>query len=575
MTNRKRNVALIAVVVLSGGFGWRCSKAPANPGPPAIPAVVATPAPQPVSPSDWFHEATTAECGISFPLGHKAKGPFVVRDLMGGGAAICDFNNDGHADIFLVAPQDIAPGGACVKLYKNLGGGKFQDVTAGSGINVSGMLMGCATGDIDNDGLADLLITGYGVVKLYKNLGNFKFKDITAGSGLESTSPTSWYTSAAFADVDNDGKLDVYIGRYVIFDKTTQQYCKYGEGRLAACGPVFYDPQHGSLYRNLGGGKFKDVTEAFHFGDVHGKVLGVAWADINGDGKPDLYLANDEVNADLFVSGKDGKYKNVALTTGVALSADGKPQGGMGVDFGDYNRDGKFDLFVTTFQFEPDSLYAAGAGGLFQWTSSAAGLDAPTNLMVGFGTKFLDVNNDGWLDIAVANGHIHDNQEQIDSKTTYRQPMQLFVSDGGTKFLDRSRDAGPGFTRPGVGRGLAVGDLDDDGREDVIIMDMEGPTRILFNRTPNPGNWLRIKLVGAKSNRMGLGAVVTVTAGKEKWIGNCTTGGSYLSASDPRLHFGIGKATAVDSIEIRWPGGKRSTMKPSGINRDITIEEPR
>jgi hypothetical protein len=536
-------------------------------------ATTSQPPVQSVSPNDWFQEAN-AETGIDFKLAHKKTGPFITLSIVGGGVAICDFDGDGHADVLLVAPEDIASG-SCCKLFHNKGQGKFEEVSSTSGIDAKGMVMGCAVGDIDNDGMPDLLITGYGTNKLYKNLGGMKFKDITAGSGLEALSPTSWASSAAFADIDNDGKLDVYIGRYVIYNKTTIQLCDYN-GVKGSCGPLFYDPQRGNLYQNVGGGRFKDVTEKMGFDDVHGKVLGVAWADINDDLIPDCYLANDEVNGDLLLSRKGHKFTNIALTSGVALAADGKPQGGMGVDWGDYNRDGRFDLFVTTYQFEPNSLYSASPTGLYQWQSLATGLDQPSRLMVGFGTKFLDVNNDGWLDIAIANGHVRDNQEQIDKQTTYKQPMQLFISDANaTAYLDKSREAGPGFTRPGVGRGLAVGDLDDDGREDIILMDEEGGVRVLMNRTPITGNWLRVALHGTKTNRMGLGSKVIVRAGKEKWIGNCTTGGSYLSSSDSRLHFGLGKVDKIDSVEVHWPSGKTSLVKSVPVSKDLVVEEPK
>jgi hypothetical protein len=577
MKIRIHRFATVPLLLLAAFVG--CGKPKTLPSPVQAnpqPGVANAQTTQPVSASeaDWFQEAGK-DSGIDFSLSHKGKGPQVVLKVMGGGAAVCDLDGDDKADLFLVAPEDVVTG-RCTKLYRNLGKGKFEDVSVASGIDVKGMLMGCTAGDIDNDGKPDLLITGYGENRLYKNLGNFKFRDITNNSGLASPTPTSWNSSAAFADFDRDGKLDVYIGRYVVFDDKSTQLCDYGEGRMASCGPVFYDPQRGGLYRNLGGGKFKDVTDSTGFDDVHGKVLGVTWADVNADGYPDCYLANDEMNADLLVSSKSGKYQNTGLRSGVALGGDGKPQGGMGADWGDFNRDGLFDLWVTTYQFEPSSLYAATSSGLYDWQSVAAGLDQATRPWVGFGTKFVDVNNDGWLDLAIANGHIHDNQEIIDAKTTYREPMQLFVSsNNAATFLDKSREGGPGFTRPGVGRGLAIGDLDDDGRLDMVIIDMEGPTRVLFNRTPNTGKWIRIKLRGATSNSMGLGAVVTVKSGSEKWIANCTTDGSYLSSSDPRVHIGLGVVNIVDTIEVKWPSGKVSVVKQVPTSKDITIEEPR
>jgi hypothetical protein len=248
--------------------------------------------------------------------------------------------------------------------------------------------------------------------------------------------------------------------------------------------------------------------------------------------------------------------------------------GGMGIDFADYNHCGRPDLFVTTFQNEADALYDSLTPGTFQHHSLERGLDAPTRMLVGFGTKFIDVANRGWLDLVIANGHIHDNQDLIDKMTHYRQPMQLFWNEEGQQFRDRSQDAGPGFTTPGVGRGLAIADFDDDGRTDIVITDRAGPVRVLFNHAPKPGNWIRVTLKGTKSNRMGLGARVTVIAGNAKWTSECTTAGSYLSASDPRLHFGLGTNRSVDRVEVLWPSGRTSVAKSPKVPGDITIQEP-
>ena len=523
----------------------------------------------------WFEDVAIS-AGINNPMGHNGKTPLTVLEVMGPGCAVCDFDGDGHADI-LVAGQAGPVGGGKCKLYRNNGNGTFTDVTAGSGLEAPGNYMGIAVGDIDNDGKPDIVITGYGVVKLFRNLGNCKFQDITKNSGIEAPSSTSWATSAAFADVDRDGKLDLYIARYVIFNDKTIQFCDYG--MKASCGPIFYDPQIGSMYRNVGNGKFKDVTGEWGMDGARGKTLGAAFADVNGDGWPDLYLGNDEMPGDLYLnlgaaSSKAKRFKSTGVESGVGMSGAGQMQGAMGVDFGDYDHDGRPDLFVTTFEFEQKSLYHNGEGALFNIVSQQTGIGPATANFVGFGTKFIDVNNDGWLDIAIANGHIHDNQTKIDKLGAYAQPLQLFINDNGRAFVNRSLEAGTGFTTPAVGRGLATGDLNDDGLVDVVVTDVEGNLRVLMNRNQDHNNWLRITLTGTHCNRMAIGARVTVKAGEETWAAECTTGGSYLSASDPRLHFGLGKHTSVDSVTVNWPDGKQSTVKNPHVPGDLAVVEP-
>lgn len=554
--------------VLSGIQGCR----------PSTGSTANTPVPSATSPQNLpasgpgMFEDIASKAGIDFTWGHNGRTPLVVLEVMPAGVAIADFDSDGLMDIFLVGNDKSVNNGKCA-LYRNLGNEKFQNVTVGSGLEQPGNYMGCAVGDVDNDGKPDLLVTGYGVNRLYRNLGGNKFADVTAQSGLQSPSPTSWHTSASFADIDNDGKLDLYIGRYVIFNDKVMQFCDYGKLQ-ASCGPLFYDPQIGSLYRNVGGFRFKDVTHQMGVDESKGKCLGVAFADINGDGWTDFYLANDEMPGDLFINQKGKKFREEAVLAGIALSSGGQVQGAMGVDWGDYNRDGKLDLVITTFHFEPTSLYTAMEGGVFQNRNVETGLDQPSRPYVGFGTKWVDFDNDGWLDLPVANGHIHDNQEHIDKFSFYRQPIQLFMSQQGQTFVEKTQEAGAGFTKPGVGRGLAVGDLNNDGLEDLVVCDLEGPVRVLMNRMPKTGNWLRVKLEGTRSNRMGIGARVKVTAGGKQFLAEANTDGSYLSASDPRIHVGLGAGVEPEQVEVRWPSGKKSLIKNPGFNKEITIKEP-
>jgi enediyne biosynthesis protein E4 len=526
--------------------------------------------PAPSGPA-WFEDIAKS-AGITFELGHHGKTPLTLLEVTSAGCALADFDADGLLDIFLIGVDKTGNTGRCA-LYRNLGNEKFQDITTGSGLEKPGNYMGCAVGDVDNDGKPDLLVTGYGVNRLFRNLGGSKFADVTAQSGLESPSPTSWHTSAGFADIDNDGRLDLYIGRYVVFNDSVLQFCDYNK-RKSACGPRFYDAEIGSLYRNVGPFHFKDVTREMGVAGADGKCLGVAFSDTNEDGWLDLYLGNDEMPGNLFVNRKGKTFQEEGSLAGVALAADGEMQGAMGVDFGDYDRNGKQDLIVTTFHFEPTSLYAGVGKGLFQNRSMESGIDQATRPYVGFGVKWVDVDNDGWLDLAMVNGHIHDKQELMDKFSAYRQPMQLFMNQQGKSFQDRAVEGGPGFTTPGVGRGLAVGDLNNDGLQDIVITDLEGPVRVLINRIPKKGHWLRVRLEGTKSNRQGIGAHLTVVVGPNRWVAEATTSGSYLSANDSRVHFGLGDAAQIDRLEVRWPGGKRSVVTNPSINSEISIKEP-
>jgi hypothetical protein len=524
----------------------------------------------PASAKGWFEDRTQT-MGIHYRWGVHKPAPLVVLDQMGGGCAIVDYDVDDWPDLFLVGQPNVGDTGRSA-LYHNNRDGTFTDVTTGSGLETPGFYMGCAAGDVDNDGKPDLLVTGYGVVRLFRNLGAGKFQDVTAASGLTAPSRESWATSAGFADVDRDSRLDLYVGRYVIFNSKTRQLCDYG-GVKASCGPRFYDPQFGSLYRNLGGFKFADRTKPWGLGDQNGKTLGVIWGDVNDDGWPDLYLGNDEMPGDLYVNQKGKGFLNEALPANVALAADGTAQGAMGVDLADCNRDGRPDLFVSTFQGEPDSFYLSAGGGIFENATVPWGLDAPTRFKVGWGAKFLDVDNDGYPDLGLTNGHVYDTAEKVDRMSTYPQPLQLFMNDRGRGWVDRTADAGPAFTAPAVGRGLASGDLNNDGLTDLVVADLQGPVRVLINQAPQRGKWLRVALRGTKSNRMGLGAKVKVRAGDRLWTAESTTSGSYLSSSDPRVAFGLGETESIDQVEVLWPSGARSVVKAPRVPGEIVVEE--
>jgi hypothetical protein len=425
---------------------------------------------------------------------------------VGNGCGFLDYNNDGNLDVLLVGPK--------VALYQGDGTGRFTDVSAATGLaRLSGRFLGCAVGDYDNDGFDDLYLSAYRGGALLRNAGGTGFQEVTKAAGI---GPQPWGTSCAFADVDNDGRLDLYVGNYVVFGPNTQPQLCPMSGHLSSCGPRYYQPERGVLYRNEGDGRFRDVTKAWGADKVEGKALGVAFADYDGSGRESLAIANDEVAGDLLHNRGRGRFENIGTSSGTAYDGDGNPHGGMGIDWGDYDNDGKLDLFVATFQNEPKCVYR-NEGEFFTESSVALGM-APALPLVAFGSKWLDYDNDGWLDLILANGHVQDNIAVIDKSAAYLQSTQLFRNAGnGTAFADVSASAlDEGARRPAAGRGLATGDFDNDGRVDVLIADSEGAPLLLHNRTPQAGHWLSVRLVGTKSNRGGIGALVTVEADGRK-----------------------------------------------------------
>jgi enediyne biosynthesis protein E4 len=528
---------------------------------------------QPAATPSLFEERA-APSGIDWRLGRARKDALTILEIMGAGCAVFDADGDGWDDIFLAGQEGFGHTGRS-GLFRNRGDGKFQDVTDGSGLDAPGYYAGCATGDIDNDGRIDLFVSGYGTNRLFRNSGapggRPHFQDITVRAGVQARAPAEFNSAVAFGDFDSDGWADLYVGRYILFDKSVRQYCTFA-GVQGSCPPWVYRPARGALYRNLRGRAFREVTREAGLGDQHGKTLGAVWADYNRDGRPDLYLANDQVAGDLYEN-QGGRFRNVAAVTGSAYNQTGTPQAGMGVDFADYNGDGWQDLVVTTFRQEPTSLYANRSGTLFDHRSLATGLDGPTRQWTGFGTRMVDFDNDGWPDLATANGHALDKETFVDKFSSYPQPMQLFMNQGGERFVDRSAEAGVGFTSPAVGRGLAAGDLDGDGRVDLVVTDLEGPARLLMNRIRTPHSWIGFRLRGSRSNRLGLGALVRVTAGGRTLAAECRTSGSYYSASSPTVHFGLGLAAGAVGAVIRWPSGHETVLKDLQLNRYHSVEE--
>jgi hypothetical protein len=501
------------------------------------------------------------QAGLHYQWSIPGPRPLDILQTIGNGCAFLDYNNDGNLDILLIGPK--------LALYKGDGHGHFTDVTHQVGLDkLHGHFLGCAVGDYDNDGYEDIYISGYRTGLLLHNDGGKGFTDVTQKAGL---APQPWGTACAFADVDGDGRLDLFVGDYAKFDPTKDLRLCNMNGHLASCGPLNYQPVHGVLYHNEDSGKFRDVSGIWH-PSTWGKTLGAAFADYDGSGRQGLAVANDELLGELHQN-QGSTFKDVGRSHGDAVDARLAIHGGMGIDWGDYDNDGRLDQVIATFQTEPKCIYHNEGNGFFKEGSDHLGLVFPTVSEVSFGVKWIDFDNSGWLGLMIANGHVEDNVGQIDPRTTYRQPTQLFRNLHGKRFADLSTQTGPDLQRPIVGRGLAIGDFDNDGRVDALVVDSEGKPLLLHNQSAPIGHWLTLKLIGTQSNHDGIGAIVTVTAGGLTQTRLCHTDGSYLSASDVRVHVGLGKARRVESLTVQWPSGRRDTWRHLLVDRQITLPE--
>ena len=491
-------------------------------------------------------------------------------ETFGSGVAWIDFDNDGFVDLYFV---NGAPGSANA-LYRNNGDGTFKDVTQGSGTEASdnrAYKTGVAVGDYDNDGRLDLYVTAFGPNRLLRNLGNGKFADVTAAAGVAGAA-NEWSTSTGFLDYDRDGDLDLYVANYVDFRMDENPWCGTRQpGYRMYCNPTIFDGTPDRLFRNNGDGTFTDVSKQAGIANPAGKGLGVVFCDFDRDADVDIYVANDLVRNFLYRNNGDGTFQDVAYAAGVGFDVNGKPQAGMGVDCGDVDGNGFPELFVTNFSEELNTLYENRGDGLFEDVSQKAGLGSGF-LPLGFGTKMFDVDNDGDLDIHVTNGHVIDNIKLYQSKLTYEQADLLYENVGG-RFKDVSAESGPALRAPRVGRGLAVADFDNDGKLDVAITSLGRKAVLLRNVAPGPGNWLEIRAEGTKSNRFGLGTTVRVQTPGRLQVREINNAASYLSSNDTRLHVGLGDAAAVQQLEILWPSGLRQTLTGVKANQILTVRE--
>ena len=524
----------------------------------------------------------TREAGITFQH-HAAPEKKYIVESMSGGVALFDFDNDGLPDIYFVDSLTVEtardPQAARSALYHNLGHGRFEDVTDKAGIGHPGWGMGVCTADVDGDGWEDLYVTGLGGNHLYRNNHDGTFGDVTGRAGLAGG---GWSTGCGFADYDRDGKPDLFVSRYVKID--LEHLPEFGKGKTCEyrgiavqCGPRGLPGEGDLLYHNEGNGHFTEVGARAGVSDPRGYFgLGVAWFDANEDGWPDLYVANDSTPSFLYLNQKDGTFKESAFPMGVAVSEDGAEQGGMGVAVGDYDNSGRFSLFKTNFSEEYNDLYH-NDGDHFTDVSFRS-KTAPSSLpYVGWGTAFLDYDDDGLLDIIAVNGHVYPqlDKARLGASAPYRQRRLLYHNRGDGTFDEVSAEFGPVLTEERVSRGLAVGDLDNDGRLDVVVNDLDGGAQVLHNELEGAGHWLLVKLKGKGGNTDALGAVVTVRAGGRRLMRLVRSGTGYLSQDDMRAHFGLGAAAQADSIEVRWPDGTSSRMDEVRADRLLEIDQPR
>lgn len=509
------------------------------------------------------------EAGIDFEHYNGAQGEYYYVETFGAGAAFFDADGDGWQDIYLINGAHLSgplPSTPPINhLYRNAGDGTFADLTVASGVGDRGYGMGCTAGDFDNDGDQDLYATNFGPNVLLSNDGEGHFTDVTQIAGV---GDGRWGTSTGFLDFDNDGDLDLFVANYVHFSLQGNIQCQRGAIRFY-CEPSTYAPIGDVLYRNEGR-RFVDVTKRMGIRAV-GRGLGVAFADSDLDGDTDIYVANDGTPNFLYEN-QGTRFVEVGLRAGVQYNEDGHAEAGMGVDFGDFDNDGYADLFVTNYSRETNTLYWNDGRGRFADFTAHFGLGAPSYLPLGFGAKFMDYDNDGDLDLYVGNGHVVDNIEQLDADLCYAQPDLMLRNQGGAHFEEVSDQLGADFVAESVVRGAAAADWDNDGDLDLLATTVAGRPRLLRNDGGNRQHWIELLLVGA-GQRDALGARVTVTAGGARQVRERQSGGSYLSSHDPRLHFGLGRATKAD-IAIRWPDGQVQTLAAVDANQIIRVVQP-
>jgi hypothetical protein len=535
----------------------------------------------------WF-EDVAAKVGIDvLNVNGDAVSKYYILEATGSGVAIIDYDNDGWPDIFLVngtylqrnpeSHKKVPTSPPTSHLFHNNHDGTFTDVTVKAGLADSGWGQGVCVGDYDNDGYEDLYVTSYGKNRLYHNQGNGAFREVAEQSGVAG-SGKEWGTGCAFIDYDRDGRLDIAVANYVHFDVKSVPAPGDGpsclwKGTPVMCGPRGLPGAPNLLYHNLGNGKFEDVSEKSGFKKTSGHYcFSVSTLDYDEDGWPDIYVACDSTPAILYHNNHDGTFTDMAADAGVAFNEDGREQAGMGSTVADYDGDGHLDIFKTNFSEDTSTLYRNNGDKTFTDATLASGLGINTQYL-GWGAMFVDLDNHGWPDLLVVNGHVYPEVDSNKLGSTYRESRAVYRNLGNGKFDDISRQSGPGVTQPAPGRGLAVGDLWNDGRMEAVINNIGERAMLLVNLAKNQNHWLGVRLIGTQSNRDAIGARVTVRCSTRSWVDEVRSGSSYSSSSDLRLHFGLGGCTLAEFIQVRWPNGREEIFPGGAADRFATLKE--
>jgi hypothetical protein len=561
-------LATFFLSALAGSFGQ---------GPP--PAAKTEPVAAEATPGRFID--VTQKLGVHFKHEASPTSKKYLLETMGSGVALFDYDNDGRLDIFFANGariDDPMLKGAIPKkdgpkywnrLYHQKADGTFEDVTEKAGVAGAGYSTGVAVGDYDNDGFDDLFVAGYGHSTLYHNNGDGTFTDVTASAGVAGS---GWATSAAWVDYDNDGRLDLVVARYMEWD-FDDIYCgHHEEGFRSFCHPDLFKPASVLLYHNDGNGKFSEVASKAGM-DKPGKGLGLAIADYDHDGWTDILLANDSIPEFLFHNKGNGTFEEVGVASGVGLDGSGGTFAGMGVDFEDFNNDGWPDVIITDLANQKYALYTNAGDATFDYATSTTGLGAISLLHSAWGVRFMDYDNDGWKDLFVVQSHVMDTIQVNEPHLRYRESPLLLWNERGKKFVDVSAESGDLFQQKWAARGMAVGDIDNDGKLDVVVTENDGPAWILHNQTPTHNHWITLKLVGVKSNKDGIGARIKITTAAGDQYATVSTAGSYESSSDKRAHFGLGSANVVIQAEIRWPSGVVQVLKNLPADQILTVTE--
>jgi hypothetical protein len=532
-------------------------------------------------PLDFSFTEIAATAGLTAPTiyGGRETNRYLL-ETTGCGAAALDYDGDGWMDLFLVNgttlegfPEGQAP---TSHLYRNRRDGTFEDVTARAGLALAGWGQGACAGDYDNDGHVDLFVTYWGTNRLFRNRGDGTFEETTQPAGLE-VARRRWGAGCAFLDYDRDGRLDLFAGNYIDLDLATAPVpesglCRY-KGVPVACGPPGLTGGRNLLYRNVGGGKFADVSAASGIARANGTyALGASTLDFDDDGWVDLYVANDSNPSALYRNNHDGTFTDIGVAAGCAYSQDGKPQAGMGVAVGDYDRDGRMDIFKTNFAGDTSTLYANAGRLQCEDRTFASGLGRNTRWL-GWGVGFLDLDLDGWLDLFLVNGHVYPEVAQLKTEAGYRQRKVVYRNRGDGRFEDVTDRLGPPVTTEKAGRGAAFVDIDNDGDIDVLVNNVHDTPDLYRLDLREPRSWSAVRLVGVQSNRSAIGARLRLTAGGTTLVDEVRGGGSYYSQNDPRPHFGLGSASRIDRLEVRWPNGLEEAWVGLEVNRVLTLTE--